>query len=169
MNVVWKDLLPPNFINNILYGSNVPTGKALVNHPLVSKVSLTGSTETGIHIAKQTSDTLKRTTLELGGKSPLLIFDDFSLESAVQIAMESNYTNNGQVCSNATRIFVQNTILEEFITLLKQRLDEQVVTGHPIDPQTNIGPMMMHPTEPSKHFNSIMGYLKRASIIRSIR
>ena len=162
MSEIWNDdLIPPNMIQ-ILLGSNKPTGETLINHPLVAKVSLTGSTTTGINIAKQASETLKRTTLELGGKSPLLIFDDFPIERSVQIALESNFINNGQVCSNATRIFVGNSVKDQFIDLLLERLHNKVVMGNPLDENTNIGPVMMHPIQPTKHFDTIMGYIERA-------
>jgi betaine-aldehyde dehydrogenase len=96
------------------------------------------------------------------GKSPLLIFEDANLDSDVLVACEANFINNGQVCSNATRVLVQATILEEFANRLCQRLQNNVVMGDNLDSKTNLGPMMMHPGQPSQHFDRVMGILERA-------
>jgi betaine-aldehyde dehydrogenase len=157
---LWSQILPPGVLQVMAGGLEV--GQRLVEHPLVSKVSITGSTATGIKVAKKAAETLKRTTLELGGKSALLVFDDCDLDSAVRVACEANFINNGQVCSNATRIFVQGSIVNEFVEKLCQRLDTNVVMGDPLDPETNVGPMMMHPHAPSQHFDRVMGFLERA-------
>jgi betaine-aldehyde dehydrogenase len=160
VNTVWKDLLPPGVLQVLTGGGT--TAQRLVAHPDVAKVSLTGSTTTGKQVARTAADTLKRTTLELGGKSPLLIFEDAHLDSAVRVACEANFINNGQVCSNATRVFVQQTILKEFVDRLCQRLQNNVVMGDNLNSQTNLGPMMMHPGQPTQHFDRVMGFLKRA-------
>jgi betaine-aldehyde dehydrogenase len=138
------------------------TAQQLVEHPLVAKVSLTGSTATGKRVARTAAITLKRTTLEVGGKSPLLVFDDCDVDSAVRVACEANFINNGQVCSNATRVFVHRAILDEFVDKLCIGLQNNIVIGDNMNSNTNMGPMMMHPGQPSQHFDRVMGFLERA-------
>lgn len=157
---LWKDILPPSVLQ-VLTGGGA-TAQQLVEHPVVAKVSLTGSTATGKKVARTAADTLKRTTLELGGKSPLLVFDDCDMDSAIRVASEANFINNGQVCSNATRVFVQSTILDEFVERLCYDLQSSIVMGDNMDFNTNVGPMMMHPGQPSQHFSRVVGILERA-------
>ncbi|KAG7372600.1 betaine aldehyde dehydrogenase [Nitzschia inconspicua] len=164
---LWQDMLPAGVLQVLTGGA--ATAQYLVEHPNVAKVSLTGSTATGKKVARTAADTLKRTTLELGGKSPLLIFDDCHLDSAVRVACEANFINNGQVCSNATRVYVQNTILDEFVNQLCDQLQHNIVIGDNMEPNTNLGPMMMHPGQPSQHFDRVMEFLDRAKQDSSIQ
>ncbi len=116
-------------------------GASLVTDPRVAKVSLTGSVPTGKKVYAAAAEQMKHVTMELGGKSPLLIFDDADLENAVGGAILGNFYSSGQVCSNGTRVFVQKGIKEEFLKRLTERLSNAVI-GDPLDEATNFGPMV---------------------------
>lgn len=131
--------LPAGLFNVIQGGSDV--GAMLVNHDDIAKVSLTGSVPTGRKIAGQAGGHLKQATMELGGKSPLIVFDDADLDSAVGAAMLGNFYSSGQVCSNGTRVFVQEGIKGEFLKRLKQRT-EAIIIGDPMDEATQFGPVV---------------------------
>ncbi|WP_026618591.1 betaine-aldehyde dehydrogenase [Ensifer sp. WSM1721] len=130
----------PKGLYNVIQGDRT-TGPVLVNHPDVAKVSLTGSVPTGKKVAGAAAAELKHVTMELGGKSPLIVFDDADLESAIGGAMLGNFYSTGQVCSNGTRVFVQRTIKEPFLARLKERT-EAIVIGDPMDEATQLGPMV---------------------------
>jgi len=130
----------PKGLYNVIQGDRT-TGPLLVNHPDVAKVSLTGSVETGKKVAGAAASNLKHVTMELGGKSPLIVFDDADLESAIGGAMLGNFYSTGQVCSNGTRVFVQKGIKDRFLTRLKERT-EKIVIGDPMDEATQFGPMV---------------------------
>lgn len=130
---------PPGTYNVIQgYGE---VGAALVGDPRVDKVSLTGSVPTGRKVYAAAADGMKHVTMELGGKSPIIIFDDADLETAVSGAILGNFYSSGQVCSNGTRVFVQKGIKDAFLKRLKERLDNAII-GDPMDPDTNFGPMV---------------------------
>jgi betaine-aldehyde dehydrogenase len=116
-------------------------GAALVTDPRVAKVSLTGSVPTGQKVYAAAALGMKNVTMELGGKSPLLVFDDADIESAVSGAILGNFYSTGQVCSNGTRVFVQKGIKAAFLERLSERLKAAVI-GDPLDPATNFGPMV---------------------------
>ena len=116
-------------------------GRALVEDARVAKVSLTGSAETGKKVYAGAAAQMKHVTMELGGKSPLIIFDDADLESAVSASINANFFASGQVCSNGTRVFVQRGIKEAFLDRLVARV-AQAVIGDPRDEATNFGPMV---------------------------
>ncbi|PST26400.1 betaine-aldehyde dehydrogenase [Mesorhizobium plurifarium] len=130
----------PKGLYNVVQGDRT-TGPLLVNHPDVAKVSLTGSVPTGKRVAGAAAAELKHVTMELGGKSPLIVFDDADLESAIGGAMLGNFYSTGQVCSNGTRVFVQKKIKEPFLARLKERT-EAIVIGDPMDEATQLGPMV---------------------------
>ncbi|MBD9371391.1 betaine-aldehyde dehydrogenase [Rhizobium sp. ARZ01] len=130
----------PKGLYNVIQGDRT-TGPLLVNHPDVAKVSLTGSVPTGKKVAGAAASALKHVTMELGGKSPLIVFDDADLESAIGGAMLGNFYSTGQVCSNGTRVFVQKGIKEQFLARLKERT-EKIVIGEPMDEATQLGPMV---------------------------
>ena len=115
-------------------------GEELVSSELVDKISFTGSAEIGKIIYETAARGMKKVTMELGGKSPLIIFDDADLENAVSAAMLGNFYSNGQVCSNGTRVFVHESIIEEFIHRLVERT-KKLRIGDPRDVNTDIGPM----------------------------
>jgi betaine-aldehyde dehydrogenase len=130
----------PKGIFNVIQGDR-DTGPLLVNHPDVAKVSLTGSVSTGRKVAAAAAGQLKHVTMELGGKSPLIVFNDADIDSAVGGAMLGNFYSTGQVCSNGTRVFVQSRIKDEFLDRLKART-EKIVIGDPMDEATQMGPLV---------------------------
>jgi betaine-aldehyde dehydrogenase len=155
-----NDVLPPGILQVLL--GEADTARQLVKHEHIAKVSVTGSVGTGISVVQDSASTLKRTTLELGGKSPLLIFADANLESAVRVAVEGNFVNNGQVCSNCTRVFVQRNVMDDFLSLLLKRIKESVVIGDNMMEDVNMGPLMMPPRNASRHYDRVMGYMEEA-------
>jgi aldehyde dehydrogenase (NAD+) len=128
--------LPPGVVN-IVTGDG-RTGAAIVNHPGIDKIAFTGSTEVGKRIATALAGTGKRLTLELGGKSPNIIFEDASLDQAVEGIIEGIYFNQGHVCCAGSRLFVQEPILDEVTAKLKIRMASLRV-GDPLDKNTDIG------------------------------
>lgn len=131
--------LPPG-IFNVVQGRGA-VGAALVTDPRVAKVSLTGSVATGQRVYAAAAERMRHVTMELGGKSPLIVFDDASLEDAVGAAILANFYSSGQVCSNGTRVFVQQGILPAFLERLSARL-EAVKIGDPLDEATQHGPIV---------------------------
>lgn len=131
--------LPPG-IFNVVQGRGA-VGAALVTDPRVAKVSLTGSVATGQRVYAAAAEGMRHVTMELGGKSPLIVFDDASLEDAVGAAILANFYSSGQVCSNGTRVFVQQGILPAFLERLSARL-EAVKIGDPLDEATQHGPIV---------------------------
>lgn len=130
----------PAGVFNVVQGMG-EVGASLVTDPRVAKVSLTGSVPTGRKVYAAAAADMKHVTMELGGKSPLIIFDDADLENAVGGAILANFYSSGQVCSNGTRVFVQSGIKEAFLTRLSERLDSAVI-GDPMDEATTFGPMV---------------------------
>ncbi|NBB51715.1 betaine-aldehyde dehydrogenase [Rhizobium sp. CRIBSB] len=130
----------PKGIYNVIQGDR-ETGPLLVSHPDVAKVSLTGSVPTGRKVAGAAASQLKHVTMELGGKSPIVVFDDADVDSAISGAMLGNFYSTGQVCSNGTRVFVHKAIKETFLARLKART-EAILIGDPQDEATQMGPMV---------------------------
>jgi betaine-aldehyde dehydrogenase len=130
---------PPGVFNVIQGAAEV--GSALVRDPRVAKVSLTGSVPTGRKVYAAAAEGLKHATMELGGKSPLIVFEDASIEDAVSAAINANFYSTGQICSNGTRVFVQSGIREAFLNRLTERTKNAVI-GDPMDAGTHIGPMV---------------------------
>ncbi|MCA1336721.1 betaine-aldehyde dehydrogenase [Pseudooceanicola marinus] len=114
---------------------------SMVTDPRVDKVSLTGSVPTGQKVYAAAAEGLRHVTMELGGKSPLIVFEDADLENAISAAINANFYSTGQICSNGTRVFVHENIVEDFIERLVERT-RQAITGDPLDPDTQIGPMI---------------------------
>lgn len=131
--------LPPGLFN-VVQGRGA-VGGALVSDPRVAKVSLTGSVPTGRKVYAQAAEGIRHVTMELGGKSPLIVFDDASLEDAVGGAMLGNFYSAGQVCSNGTRVFVQRGIKARFLERLRERT-EAIRLGDPLDEATQMGPVI---------------------------
>ncbi|MBZ4022254.1 betaine-aldehyde dehydrogenase [Rhodobacter sp. TJ_12] len=130
----------PAGVFNVVQGRG-PVGAALSTDPRVAKVSLTGSVPTGEKVYTAAAAGMKHVTMELGGKSPLIIFDDADLESAIGAAMLANFYSSGQICSNGTRVFVQKGIKERFLQRLAERTGT-IVAGDPLDPATQFGPLI---------------------------
>jgi betaine-aldehyde dehydrogenase len=131
--------LPAGLFNVVQgYGD---VGGALVAHPQVEKVSLTGSVATGRRVMAEAGAGIKHVTMELGGKSPLIIFDDAELEDAIGAAMLGNFYSAGQVCSNGTRVFVHRSLKSRFLQRLAERTS-RIVLGDPLDEATQMGPLV---------------------------
>lgn len=130
----------PDGLFNVVQGFG-DVGGALVTHPVVAKISLTGSVPTGRKVLGIAGSLMKHATMELGGKSPLIIFDDADVENAVGGAMLGNFYSTGQVCSNGTRVFVQDRIRDHFIERLTERT-KKITLGDPLDPETHMGPLI---------------------------
>src|SRR5690606_38126094 len=143
----------PDGLFNVVQGFG-DVGGALISHPVVAKVSLTGSVPTGRKVLGIAGSLMKHATMELGGKSPLIIFDDADVENAVGGAMLANFYSTGQVCSNGTRVFVQNGIYERFVERLTQRT-AKIKIGDPLDPQTQMGPLI----NKAQH-DKVTGYIR---------
>jgi aldehyde dehydrogenase (NAD+) len=132
--------LPPGVVN-LVHGPGDPTGEALVAHPQVDKVSFTGSTATGRRIMQAAAGTLKRLSLECGGKAPCLVFEDCYLEKALDALCYGAFLYGGQSCTAATRIIVQRPLHDAFVEALATRA-RALPVGDPLDPGTLIGPLV---------------------------
>ncbi|MGO4291028.1 aldehyde dehydrogenase family protein [Chitinophaga sp. RAB17] len=130
----------PAGVYNLLTGSGSAIGSILTAHPDIAKIAITGSTETGKQIIKDGADTLKHVTVELGGKSPHIIFSDADLEKAVESAYFALFWNKGEVCVAGSRLLVEDAIYDDFIARLTERLSK-VKVGDPFDPLADYGPM----------------------------
>jgi betaine-aldehyde dehydrogenase len=134
-----SELLPAGVLN-VVMGPGRPTGQALLEHPDVDMVSLTGSVDTGKHVARTAADTLKRVHLELGGKAPVIVFDDVNMESALQTIAATGYYNAGQDCTAATRVLAGAKVYEEVVSGLSEQA-RGLVIGNTLDPATTLGPL----------------------------
>jgi len=130
----------PDGLFNVVQGFG-DVGAALASHPTVAKVSFTGSVPTGRKVLALAGSGMKHATMELGGKSPLIVFDDADVENAVGGAMLANFYSTGQVCSNGTRVFVQKGIQDRFLDRLIERT-KKIRIGDPLDPETQMGPLI---------------------------
>ena len=126
----------------------------LVNNAQVRKVSLTGSVPTGKKVMRTAAEGLKPVTLELGGKGPLVIFSDADLKSAVSASMLANFYTQGEICSNGTRVFVEESIYDNFMASLKERI-KNISIGNPADPATQMGPLIS-----KNHYQKVMNYIQ---------
>lgn len=143
----------PDGVFNVVQGAG-ETGSALVEHPQVAKVSLTGSVPTGKRVMARASETLKHVTMELGGKSPLIIFPDSDLNNVISAALLGNFYTQGEVCSNATRVFVHEDIYDAFVEGVCKRVQSMVV-GDPMDEATHVGSLISE-----AHLKKVMGYIQ---------
>jgi betaine-aldehyde dehydrogenase len=130
----------PRGLFNVVQGDG-RVGSLLVDHPRIAKISLTGSVSTGKKIFAGAASQLKKVTLELGGKSPIIIFEDADVHNAVSAALLANFYTQGEVCSNGTRVFVQRKIFDSFLMKLKERT-EKIKLGDPTDPDTQMGALI---------------------------
>jgi len=145
----------PDGVFNVVQGDG-RVGQMLTAHPGIAKVSFTGECGTGRKVMGASSATLKDVTMELGGKSPLIIFGDADLKNAVAGAMIANFYTQGEVCTNGTRVFVHESIYDTFLEQLKART-EQLVIGDPMDPSTQVGALIS-----INHLEKVMGYIDSA-------
>ena len=142
----------PDGVFNVVQGG-VETGRLLSRHPAIQKISLTGAVETGKKVMADAATTLKSVTMELGGKSPLIVFEDASLDNAVSGALMANFYSAGEVCSNGTRVFVHSSIKAAFLEKLIART-AQMVIGDPQDGATHVGGLIS-----KDHMSKVLGYI----------
>jgi len=143
--------LPPGVLNTV-NGFGHDAGKALTEHPAIRAIAFVGESRTGSEITRQGASTLKRMHLELGGKNPVIVFDDADLERALDAVIFMIYSINGERCTSSSRLLVQDTIKEEFEARLIERV-KKIRVGHPLDPATEIGPLVNR-----QHFDKVTSY-----------
>lgn len=143
----------PEGVFNVVQGDG-KVGEWLTQHPNIAKVSFTGEVNTGCKVMAASSKTLKAVTMELGGKSPLIIFDDADLEQAVIASMLANFYTQGEVCTHGTRVFVQNGIYQRFVEQLQDSI-KTLKVGDPLNPDTHIGALIS-----SSHMEKVLDYIR---------
>jgi aldehyde dehydrogenase (NAD+) len=148
--------LPPG-VFNIVTGRGETVGAQLSSHPDVAKLSFTGSTAVGKTILRSAAETLKRVTLELGGKSPVIVLDDANFDEAVPLALQAGFMNSGQACIAGTRILVPQARLSEFEERIVAAVAD-IQSGDPRDPRTSIGPMVSQ-----KQWDRVQRYIRIGS------
>ncbi|MBL4712668.1 MAG: aldehyde dehydrogenase family protein [Gammaproteobacteria bacterium] len=144
----------PKGVINIVTGKGSIVGTALSTHPDIAKVSFTGSTEVGKLIGKNIADDIKHVTLELGGKSPMIAFNDADTDALARATLGSIYFNAGQVCSAGSRLYVQRGVYDEVVEKIK-KIAESIKLGTGLDPQTQMGPVISKAQQ-----QSIMNYIE---------
>lgn len=150
---VFKEAGMPDGVFNVVQG-DAEVGQMMTAHPDIAKVSITGEVGTGKKVMAASADTLKHVTLELGGKSPIIIFEDADLDEAVYGAMLGNFYTQGEICSNGTRVYVHESIKEQFIERLIEKT-KALKIGDPADPETQIGALIN-----KTHFEKVMSYIE---------
>ncbi len=145
----------PKGVLNVVTGPGRPTGEALIGHPEVDMVSLTGSVDTGKHIARTAADSLKRVHLELGGKAPVVVFDDVSMESALETIAGTGYYNAGQDCTAATRVLADRRVYDDVVSGLADQA-KGLVIGDTLSPETTLGPV-----NSARQLERVEGFLAR--------
>jgi 5-carboxymethyl-2-hydroxymuconic-semialdehyde dehydrogenase len=157
---VTADLLPrllaeagvPDGVLNTVHGFGETAGKALTEHPLIKAIGFVGESSTGSAIMAQGSATLKRVHFELGGKNPVIVFDDADLDRALDAVVFMIYSLNGERCTSSSRLLVQEGIAAEFTARIAERV-KKLKVGHPLDPATEVGPLIHE-----RHFNKVCSY-----------
>nr|WP_319386542.1 5-carboxymethyl-2-hydroxymuconate semialdehyde dehydrogenase [uncultured Roseibium sp.] len=146
----------PEGVWNLVNGFGEDAGKALTEHPDIKAIAFVGESRTGSMIMKQGADTLKRVHFELGGKNPVVVFDDADLGRALDAVIFMIYSLNGERCTSSSRLLVQENIADAFEARLIERVNA-IRVGHPLDPQTEVGPLI-HKT----HLDKVTGYFDLA-------
>jgi len=146
----------PKGVWNMVNGFGESAGKRLTEHPAIKAVAFVGETVTGTRIMTQGAKTLKRVHLELGGKNPVIVFDDADFERALDAVVFMIYSLNGQRCTSSSRLLIQSGIRDKFLAALTERV-KNIRVGHPLDSNTEVGPLI-HPT----HLDKVMSYMDAA-------
>ncbi len=145
----------PDGVFNVLTGGGREVGSWLTEHPGIEKISFTGGTSTGKKVmASASSSSLKEVTMELGGKSPLIIFEDADLDRAADIAVMANFFSSGQVCTNGTRVFIHRSLQARFEAKVLERV-KRIRLGDPLNTETNFGPLVGY-----AHMDNVLGYIE---------
>lgn len=148
----------PEGVFNVVHGFGETAGASLVAHPDVRLISFTGETTTGSEIIKNSADTLKKTSMELGGKSPAIVFADADLDRALDAMVWGIFSFNGERCTANSRVFLQKPIYDSFVEALKERVANLIV-GDPKDPATEVGPLIHQ-----NHRQNVMKYIEIARV-----
>jgi 5-carboxymethyl-2-hydroxymuconic-semialdehyde dehydrogenase len=144
--------LPPGVLN-LVNGMGEEAGRAVTEHPDIKAIAFVGESRTGSMIMKQGADTLKRVHFELGGKNPVVVFDDADLDRALDAVIFMIYSLNGERCTSSSRLLVQDTIAQKFHARLADRVN-RIRVGHPLDPATEVGPLIDR-----THLEKVAGYV----------
>ncbi len=142
----------PDGVWNLVNGFGEDAGKRLTEHPDIKAIAFVGESKTGSMIMKQGADTLKRVHFELGGKNPVIVFDDADLDRALDAAIFMIYSLNGERCTSSSRLLIQDSIADDFLTKLTARVNN-IRVGHPLDPKTEVGPLIH-----KVHFDKVKSY-----------
>jgi len=142
----------PAGVHNVVHGMGETAGASLTEHPLIKAIAFVGESSTGSAIQAQGAPTLKRVHFELGGKNPVIVFDDADLDRALDAVIFMIYSLNGERCTSSSRVLIHETIYDEFTAHLVEAM-ERVPVGHPLDPTAVVGPLI-HP----RHHDKVCGY-----------
>jgi 5-carboxymethyl-2-hydroxymuconic-semialdehyde dehydrogenase len=156
MSEVFEGAGLPKGIVNLVHGFGESAGKSLTEHPSIKAIAFVGESITGSHIMAQGAPTLKRVHFELGGKNPVVVFDDADLDRARDAVLFMIYSLNGQRCTSSSRALIQRSIYDKFTAELKARV-EKIRVGHPLDPATEIGPLIH-----ARHVEKVLSYTEHA-------
>ena len=145
--------LPPG-VFNVVPGKGSIAGEAMVQHPLIDKISFTGSTQVGRHIMKTAADSMKKLTLELGGKSPNIVFADADLDAALKGATMGIFYGKGEVCAAGSRLLVESSIYDDFVAKLAERA-KKMQPSDPLDPKSRLGALVSQ-----EQMTKVLGYVE---------
>ena len=146
----------PDGVWNVVHGLGHSAGKALTEHEAIKAIAFVGETTTGSHIMRQGADTLKRVHFELGGKNPVIVFDDADLDRALDAVIFMKYSLNGERCTSSSRLILHEKVYDKFVKKLKARI-ANIKVGNPLDPKTEIGPLIHR-----GHQEKVLSYAKVA-------
>lgn len=145
----------PAGVFNVVQGDH-RVGQLLTHHDGIEKISFTGEVGTGKKVMAAAATTLKDVTMELGGKSPLIIFEDADIDQAVSAAMLGNFYTQGEICTNGTRVFVHESIASTFLEKLVDRTKNNILAGDPMNPEVNFGALIS-----KKHYDLVLDYIEK--------
>lgn len=151
-----RDILPAGVLNMVL-GTGPEVGQALSEHPEIDMMALTGSVRAGMAVASTIASDLKRGHFELGGKAPVIIYEDADLENAAATVTEAGYWNSGQECGSATRVIIHESVEAEFTQLLAQKVGSYVLADPEVEGEANLGPMIYQ-----DHYAKVIGMIEDA-------
>ncbi|MDH4108430.1 MAG: 5-carboxymethyl-2-hydroxymuconate semialdehyde dehydrogenase [Gammaproteobacteria bacterium] len=146
----------PDGVLNCVQGLGEEAGRALTEHPAIRAIAFVGESATGSHIMRQGAPTLKRVHFELGGKNPVIVFEDADLDRALDAVVFMIYSLNGERCTSSSRLLIQESIQDRFLARLKERV-ARLKVGHPLDPATEVGPLIHR-----RHFDKVCGFFGAA-------
>ncbi|WP_373086523.1 betaine-aldehyde dehydrogenase [Sneathiella sp.] len=150
---ILKEAGLPAGVFNVVQGG-AETGHLLSSHPDIDKISFTGSVPTGRRVLADAATTVKYVTMELGGKSPLIVFEDSLIHNAVSAAMNANFYTQGEICSNGTRVYVHEDVHDAFVSILKSRTEAMVI-GNPMNTKTDVGSLIN-----ADHLEKVLEYVR---------